>query len=505
MMKQTNPRDQKTSQKGPKTQKPKKMQRARLRASALSLALLLVGAAALLTLCAVTDHLEQKNGWRRDMSFNEMTTQSETTLEVLREIKYPVHIYALFSKGNEDQPLLELLNRYAAESDLITWEQTDIGLNPLLLERYRTSSSEDVITNNSLIVTCDDTSRFRVLGPQDFISYSYDVEEGVYSLGGLTYESSITAAIRYVTQETIPRAMLLQGHGELDADSTAAFASLIESNDVEVGYYNIRAQDIVLFPEDLLVILSPTKDLGDDELVIIQDFISQGGSILMTCDFTDPVADMPNWASLMRYYGFLPKEGLVVASEEEPYTYYDENRIYLLPAMQSTEITADLVAAGANALLLAGSRGFAMPEESDRDLSTSAVLTSGSRAYLRVITDSTTTLAQQEGDEMGPFALALQARRITTDGYVSRAFICGCSTILTSATIWSMTDSQELIVRVLEYLLNMEPVELEIIPKVAMRPQLSPRSATLGTALAVALPVIVFAVAAVVLVKRKNL
>ena len=106
---------------------------------------------------------------------------------------------------------------------------------------------------------------------------------------------------------------------------------------------------------------------------------------------------------------------------------------------------------------------------------------------------------------MGPFALALQARRITTDGYVSRAFICGCSTILTSATIWSMTDSQELIVRVLEYLLNMEPVELEIIPKVAMRPQLSPRSATLGTALAVALPVIVFAVAAVVLVKRKNL
>ena len=488
-----------------KTKTKTKAKQLRLRAGALSLALLLVAIAILLTFCALVDRLEEKNGWRRDMSFNSITTQSEATMEVLRELKYPVHIYALFSKGNEDEPLLELLNRYAAASDLITWEQTDIGLNPLLLERYRSNSSEDVITNDSLIVTCEDTARFRVLGPQDFISYSYDIEEGIYSLGGLTYESSITAAIRYVTQEAIPRAMILQGHGELDEDSTAAFASLIESNDIEVGYYNIRSQEIVLFPEDLLVILSPQIDLSDEELLIIQDFISQGGSLLMTCDFTDPVEDMPNWAALMRYYGFLPKKGLVVASDEEPFTYYDANRIYLLPTMQSTEITADLVAAGANAILLAGSRGFAMPEESDRDLSASAVLTSGARAYLRALTDNTTTLVQQDGDEMGPFALALQAKRITSDGYISRAFICGCSTLLTSATIWSMTDSQELIVRVLEYLLNTEPVDLAIMPKVAMRPQLSPRSATLGTAIAVMLPVLIFGVAAVVLFKRKNM
>ena len=497
--------NQQPHQKNSARRKAKPVQRTQMRAGALSLALLLVITLALMTLCAMADHLEKKNGWRRDMSFNELTTQSETTLQVISELKYPVHIYALFSKGQEDQPLLELLARYAAASDMITWEQTDIGLNPLLLERYRTSSSEDVITNDSLLVTCDDTARFRVLGPQDFISYSYDMDQGMYTLGGLTYESSITSAIRYVTQESIPRAMILQGHGELDADSTAAFVSLVESNDIEVDYYNIRSQEVVLFPEDLLVILSPQKDLGDDELVIIQDFLSQGGSLLMTCDFTDPVEEMPNWQALMRYYGFLPKNGLVVGSDQEPYTFYDENRIYLLPTMQSTEITADLVAAGASSILLAGSRGFAMPEESDRDLSTSAVLTSGARAYLRVVTDNTTTLAQQEGDEMGPFALALQARRVTTDGYVSRAFICGCSTLLTSATIWSLTDAQELIVRVLEYLLNMEPVDLEIIPKVAVRPQLSPRSAALGTAIAVVLPVIVFAVAAVVLVKRKNM
>ena len=55
--------------------------------------------------------LEKKHGWRVDYSFNALTTQSEATLEILAGLKHPVHIYALFTKGQEDGPLMELLDR----------------------------------------------------------------------------------------------------------------------------------------------------------------------------------------------------------------------------------------------------------------------------------------------------------------------------------------------------------------------------------------------------------
>lgn len=42
---------------------------------------------------------------------------------------------------------------------------------------------------------------------------------------------------------------------------------------------------------------------------------------------------MPNYQALLRYYGFLPRKGIVVASPEEPYTYYDNVRINLIPTM----------------------------------------------------------------------------------------------------------------------------------------------------------------------------
>lgn len=476
----------------------------RLRYGSLSTAILCAFLALLVVVNAAVTTLEKKHGWRVDYSFNALTTQSETTLQILEQLKHPVHIYALFAKGQEDQPLMELLDRYAAVSPLVTWEQTDVSLNPGLLTHYRGATSDDAITTDSLIVTCEETGRFRVLSPADFISLSLNYEEGVYEIAGLTYESKITSAINYVTQDVIPRVMVLQGHGELDEDGTAVFAELLRGNNFDVQYFSFGDSGVELTSDDLLVFLSPVRDLSDAELKAVTDFAAQGGSLLFTCDYTDPLPDMPNYASLMRSYGFEAREGIVVASAEEPDSYYADIRIDLIPTMQSTDVTITLVDAGADTLLLAGSRAFAMPGEGDRSLITQPVLTSGYKAYLRDLSSGNLSLEQADEDELGPFALALQARRITEGGYVSRAFVLGSSTLLTSAQIHAMTDAQEFIVRVVEFLLDTEPVELGIMAKAALRPQLSVESITLGSLLLVAMPLVVFAAAVMVLWPRRN-
>ena len=93
---------------------------------------------------------------------------------------------------------------------------------------------------------------------------------------------------------------------------------------------------------------------------------------------------------------------------------------------------------------------------------------------------------------------------MTSEGYISRAFVAGCSTLLTDSQVHAMTDSQEFIIRVVEFLLNTEPTDLGIMAKQAVRPQLSVRSVALGSVLIVALPLAVLAVAAAILIPRRK-
>lgn len=485
-----------------KNNRPHFWQQPRFRYGGISTLILCLLLAALLGLNVLTASLEKKNGWKVDCSFNAVTTQSAPTREVLAALTRPVHIYALFNRGQEDAQLIEVLDRYAAASPLVTWEQTDVLLNPGLISRFQGATSDQTITTDSLIVSCEETGRWKVISPAEFISVSYDYTTGEPLIAGLTYESRITAAIRYVTQETVPRVLVLQGHGELDEDGTAVFAELLRSNNFDVTYFTLNDGDVTLTPGDLLAILSPVRDLTDDELETIADFAARGGSILFTCDYSDPIDRMPNVQSLMRSYGFLPKEGIVVASPEESGTYYNNNRICLIPYMQRTSVTEGLMESGADTLLLVGARAFETVESTDRNLTVLPALSSGYKAYLHDI--AAESLDQQDGDEIGPFAMAMEAYRTTAEGNVSRAFILGCSTVLTSSDVHAMTDTQEFIIRMTEYLLDTEPIEQGIIAKAAIRPRLSVESTALGSVILVALPLAVLALALIVLLPRRH-
>ena len=116
----------------------------RFRYGSMSTVLLCVFLAIIIALNMLMTTLEKQNGWRIDMSFNALTTTGETTKAVVDSLEHPVHIHALFSKGNEDLPLMELLNRYAALSDKITWSQDDITLNPGLLAKFSGAEGDDL-------------------------------------------------------------------------------------------------------------------------------------------------------------------------------------------------------------------------------------------------------------------------------------------------------------------------------------------------------------------------
>ena len=459
-------------------------------------------AGSLIALNIGAETLEKRYGWRGDYSFNSISTHSGVTKDTLEHLEHPVHMTALFRKGDEDAPLIELLNRYAAASDLVTWEQADPGLNPALLQRFTTDSAAP--GENSLIVFCEETGKWRILGPGDYVSLGMDTETGEYSYTGWTYERSITNAIAWVTREKTPKIVIVQGHGELAGDALTHFDGLLSANRFEVIYADLGRADYTPDPEDALVFFSPQTDINEEELAKLQAFADAGGSFLFTCDYSDPVARMPRLAALMRSYGFQPLDGIILADRKDPDSYYNGNRMYLIPEMCSTDLTMDLIGSGAVRILLQGARGFAEPEETDRNLVESPLLRSAETAYRKVLTGDSTSLEKAEGDEDGPFTLALQARRVTGGGYVSRACAVGCSAMLTDGQVYSMTDCQQLIVRMAEFLLNLDASDLNILAKEATRPALGIGSLRTGAVLITLLPAAVLLSALLVLRKRKT-
>ncbi len=475
----------------------------RFRYGSVSTAIMCLCLAALIALNGLFTALEKRYGWRVDYSFNAITTHSESTAQMLERLEKPVHIYALYERGSEDLTLFELLDRYRAASPLVTWEQAPISLNPTFLARFSGVKADHTISGDCLVVWCEETERFRVLDADDFLTLSIDYEAGVYAYDKLTYESAITSAIAYVTQETIPVVHIVQGHDEVNAENSAALETLLLDNHYDVHYAAISQMDLA--PADLLVFLAPVRDLTESEMTKVTEHAANGGAMLFVCDASDPIEKMPNYQALLRSYGFLPLEGLVVEDRSDKSAYFEGKPTVLLPEMQPSEITLDLMLNGLDTLIMSSARAFEVPEQTDAGLSVTPMLMTTENAHLRDLLSTATSLDRQEGDAAGPFALALESYRFSSSGDVSRAVMIGSTAAVTSEYYYSMSHAQEFIIRTMEYLVNSAASNLDIMARSAVRPALSANSLTLGCVLLVALPVSILAAALLILTPRRHL
>ncbi len=473
----------------------------RLRYGLTSTLLLLLGLAVLAGGNVIAQRLERDRAWKTDLSFNAQTSIGEVTRAVLDGLESDVRAYVLYQN---DAVLFDLLDRYAAATPHFTWERTDAALNPGLMARFRSALPENTVDTNSLVFHCERTDRYRVVRYDQMVSLAFD-DEGSWAVSGIRYESAITAAIRYVSGDTVPRILILQGHGEPGPEETALLTSLWESNAFDAESGTLNAFD--LRSGDLLAILSPLADLTDAEYARVLDFTRDGGCLLISCDPETPVASMPNFEALLRLYNFSPKPGIVCAAEDAQDGYYAPYRNWLIPTLQPSEITAQMLQSGAGTLLLPDCRAFAAPADTDNYAFTDEVLSSGEGSYLVPLSRAAGTgIARAEGDETGPFPLALLSKRITEDGHasISRAFVIGSSSALLDPAVYAMTDAQEFILRVTDTLFGHASADAGIMARDAVRPELSARSHAAGTLAVFMLPALVAAAAVVVLGIRRR-
>ena len=266
-----------------------------------------------------------------DISDNSLYDISYTSEQLLSALDTDVKVTILAESGNADERILKFLDDYAALSPHVTVTTIDPVLYPSILEKYDT-------VENTVVVENEDSGTYTVINLYGFegygdamllYDYSYYSNYGSYYETSFDAEGLLTSAVSYVTNETSSLVYTLEGHGE--SSFGASLTELFTKNHIDTDSVDLLMDGGV--PEDceLLICYNPTEDLADDELTILQEYLKDGGNVMLLMDSTDLV----NFNALMSEYGLSMQEGNV--GDMARYFQYYSSPFFFAPVLSTSD------------------------------------------------------------------------------------------------------------------------------------------------------------------------
>lgn len=328
-----------------------------------------------------------------DVSEEKLYTIGDQTEEVLKNLEEDVTIYRIVQSGNEDETITKLLERYEDASSHIKVEEKDPVVNPSFTSEY----TQDTLTDNSLIVTCQDKNK--IVDYNSLYEQSMDYTSYSYSVTGFDGEGQITSAIAYVTSDDLPKLYVLEGHGESTLSST--IEESIKKDNIDIETLNLVNVGEVPEDTDCILINSPQTDLSESEKEAVLDYLESGGKALIFSDYT--TSELTNFDSLLANYGVERVDGVIFEGDNQHYV--AQMPYYLLPEMNESEITTNLVSDN-RYILMPVAQGIKQSEDARDTLNIVSLLSTTGDAYSKVNTDST-TVEKEEGDIDGPFDIGV--------------------------------------------------------------------------------------------------
>ena len=277
-----------------------------------------------------------------DISAAQLYSVTSSTKVVVNNLEKDVTIYWITQSGKEDSVIEKLLNIYDDMSEHVTVVKKNPDVYPTFAAQY----TDETVSNNSLIVESGDRSRY--------ISYNdiYDVDTTNYYMTGSVSssfdgESEITTAIDYVVSDDLPKAYFLTGHGEEEASTS--FSDALQKGNYETEDFSLLNVDEIPEDADLIVINAPTSDLSEEEVAMLEDYVSAGGHLLVFSGPNQADAQLSNLNSILESVGVTINEGVVIENSRDYYA-FAQNYI-LLPEIEDDEITTALIDEKSNVIM----------------------------------------------------------------------------------------------------------------------------------------------------------
>ena len=356
-----------------------------------------------------------------DVSEQKLYTISDKTKEFLDELDQDVTIYHIVQNGNEDDVVEKLLTRYEETSSHIKVEKKD----PVLYPNFTSQYTEEDVKDNSLIVV--NGSKSRVVNYYNLYETQYDYYSGSSNTTGFDGEGQIDSAISYVISDNLPVIYTLEGHGELELNSS--ITESLEKANYQVEGLNLLTEETV--PEDAgcLMIASPQADLSEEEADKVISYLENGGKAVVFTDYTSE--EIPNLKKVLENYGVTPDNGVVMEGDTKHYIM--QIPYYLVPEINSTEITADLIADNRYVLMPVAQSIRIMDSYRDT-LDIEAVLSTSDSAYIKTNVENMQTFEKESGDQEGKFNLGVCVTEDVSDDKQTQLVYYGSSSLLDNTT-----------------------------------------------------------------------
>lgn len=236
----------------------------------------------------------------RDLTDNSLYTVSDTSVEYLAELNTPVEVVVMARESDVDERITKFLHNYAALSDQITLTFIDPVEHPSALEEYDTSA-------NTVVVLSSETGKQRAISfndmlVPDYMSYYY---YGTVSYTEFDADGQMTSAVDYVTSENSHVIYLAENHGEQSLGSSVTDA--IDKANLSTDTVSLLLDGGV--PEDcsLLLFNQPSTDLSADEVELVEDYLEQGGQVMILLNRTD----LSNFNRILSDYGLTMAQGYI--------------------------------------------------------------------------------------------------------------------------------------------------------------------------------------------------
>lgn len=329
-----------------------------------------------------------------DLSSQKLYTIGEQTEKILKNLKKDVTLYYIAQDSTESSDIKNLLEKYEEGSKHITVEQKDPAVSPKFASQY----TSDNISNNSIIVVCGDKSK--VVDYSSMYETSINYQTYSQEVTGFDGEGQLTSAINYVVSDNVPVLYNLEGHDESSMSET--MKETIEKANIEIKFLNLLSEEAVPDDAECLFIFAPATDLTKEEADKIISYLENGGKALIVSNYTDE--DMPNFESVLENYGVQPVDGIVLEGNTD--NYVSQNPYYLLPNIESGEITSEL-SSQSRYVLVPLAQGIKKADNIRDTLNISSILTTSDSAYSKTNLKDMDTMEKEGGDIEGPFDLAV--------------------------------------------------------------------------------------------------
>ncbi len=238
--------------------------------------------------------LSYKHSKQFDLTEDKRYTVSMESTNLMGSLTQELKAVAFFSRDDIKTKVSDLLEQYKYASDgKFEYRFVDLYLSPGDAKTYK------VTEDNTIVFIYGDRQERVVLTESDIIGSG---------------EQKLTNAMLKVTSTEPKTVYFLIRHGERDIDlDTEEGFSRIKTR-LESQNYVIKTLDLFTLPavpEDAaaLIIAAPQKDLFDDEIGAVTDYLNKGGSLLV---MLDPGIETPKLTGILKRIGIETPANVII-------------------------------------------------------------------------------------------------------------------------------------------------------------------------------------------------